>query len=198
MHLLYIIPAFALSFAGLSLIKVWWEHFASPERSRSRWRSGCVVLVYIVCLIHRPSIFTFSHPDVYERCQEFNLLILLWLYLHEKRFPLSAIIFAECRVPSAMLPTKSSICWDQIGPSSIRIRIRIHSYIVKLSLCSQSSPELRMTSNKYTYDTSSDGSSAISFELLKNCGTAHARIIVPNTINSASSLGQCWASIEVS
>ena len=91
----------------------------------------------------------------------------------------SPISYYISRVPSAMLPTKSSICWDQIGPSSIRIRIRVHSYIVKLSLCSQSSPELRMTSNKYTYDTSSDGSSAISFELLKNCGTAHARIIVP-------------------
>ena len=45
----------------------------------------------IVRLIHRPSIFTFSHPNVYERCQEFNLLILLWLHLHEKRFPLLLI-----------------------------------------------------------------------------------------------------------
>jgi len=106
------------------------------------------------------------------------------------------ISYYMCRVPSAMLPTKSSICWDQIGPSSIRIRIRVHSYIVKLSLCSQSSPELRMTSNKYTYDTSSDGSSAISFELLKNCGTAHARIIVPNTINSAIQLA-FWGNVEL-
>ncbi len=42
----------------------------------------------LYCVSHRPSIF--SHPDVYERRQEFNLLILVWLHLHETRFPLSA------------------------------------------------------------------------------------------------------------
>jgi|SaaInl85LU_5_DNA_1037374.scaffolds.fasta_scaffold24510_1 hypothetical protein len=98
MHLLQYPPSPFL-LLGLSLIKVWWEHFASLERMKSVAMKKRLCCIGIVCLIHRPSIFTFSHPDVYERCQEFNLLILLWLYLHEKRFPLlSAIICAECRV----------------------------------------------------------------------------------------------------
>ena len=96
----------------------------------------------IYCMSHRPSIF--SHPDVDERCQELNLLILVWLHLHEKRYPLSLSYVwhvvdrswslphvywstagaAEPR-PSAMLPTKGSICWDynRIGSSSISIGI---------------------------------------------------------------------------
>ena len=61
-----------------------------------------------------------SHPDnVYERSQEFRLLILLWLHLHEKRSPsplsymkhnLARLLFHNLlSKPSAMPATKSSI-----------------------------------------------------------------------------------------
>ena len=102
----------------------------------------------------------FSHPEnVYERSQEFRLMILLWLHLHEKRSPsplsyvkhnLACLLFHNLlSKPSTMPPTKSSICldyvvWIQLDRRDI-FPVISTSTIVNLSLCGHSSPELSIT-----------------------------------------------------
>ncbi len=140
--------AFAVSVSGLV-----GEFRFAWENSRSR-----CAMNKLLSISHRPSMI-FCLPDVYERCQEFNLLILVWLLLREQRFSLSAYRiwnlphvyraywFRTCAAASAIpmsSPKRSSVCWDC---SWLRLDSNPFIVILNLSLLCVVSPLLSLTSN---------------------------------------------------
>ena len=120
------VPAFVLAFArpfALSVSGLFdWQISLESLRLRLSWREVAMKKLCYGC-----GLFVRLSPVIQtmcERSREFRLLILLWLHLHEKRSPspLSYMKYNLARLlfhnllswPSAMPPTKSSICLDYV------------------------------------------------------------------------------------